>query len=67
MRDFPEGFYADRWLDWMSADPPVRERAFLPLASTRLDPRFLARLQGPDTDIRRHAVPILLSSLKARK
>jgi hypothetical protein len=66
VRHFPEGFYADRCLFQMSAAPPVQQRECTPLASARLDPKFLARLQRPNTEREPRAAPILLVKLTAR-
>jgi hypothetical protein len=66
VRDFPEGFYADRCLLWMGAAPPVRDREPRRLASARLDARILARLHCPNTDGPRHEAPILLVQRKAQ-
>jgi hypothetical protein len=61
VRDFPEGFYADRCLHEMGAAPAAPKAEFRPLASTRLDPRFLLPRRCPNTD-----GPILLVRLEAR-
>lgn len=65
MRHFPEGFYADRCLHLMGAAPPVWEAEFRSLASARLAPRILERLQCPNTDSPRHGAQILFVKLKA--
>jgi hypothetical protein len=63
VRHFPEGFHADRFLRFVAVLAP-RETAPRPLASTRLDRRFIA---GARTGARQGPAPILLLAPKRHK